>query len=184
MFVERLLASLDSQTFQDFEVVMTEEGKMAENTNAAIKKAKGDIVKILYMDDYLNHPNALQNIVDAFQGGWLVTGCEHQESRGTSHGPLINAHFPIWNPRMALGENTIGSPSVLAFENDSPLLFDENLSWLLDCDLYSRLYDRYGPPTVLHDLNVVIGLGPHQVTHTMPDEAKRAEYTYLHNKNQ
>ena len=49
-FLSRLLKSVDAQSFTDYEIVLTKEGLMAENTNAAIKKAKGEIVKILYAD--------------------------------------------------------------------------------------------------------------------------------------
>jgi hypothetical protein len=66
-FLERALHSVRMQTFQDFEIVVTEHGKMAENTNFAIKKATGTLVKILYMDDWLAHPNALEEIWANFE---------------------------------------------------------------------------------------------------------------------
>ena len=65
-FFKRAIHSIESQTFTDYEIVVTEEGSMPVNTNAAIRKCKGEIIKILYMDDYLSHPYALQNIVDSF----------------------------------------------------------------------------------------------------------------------
>jgi hypothetical protein len=178
-FLQRLLGSLAIQTFRDFEVVITREGRMAENTNAAIKKAKGEIIKILFMDDYLNGPDALQNLVDGFKGGWLATGCAHTEN-GTD---LYNAHFPSWNDDMALGKNTVGSPSVVAFENDNPLLFDESLSFMLDCDLYVRLYERYGEPTLLQSLDTVIGIHDGQMTNLMSLEEKYKEAQYVVNKH-
>lgn len=174
-FLTRLTKSLEVQTFQDFEIVITDEGKMAENTNAAIKKAKGDIIKILYMDDFLYSPNALQNLVDGFEGGWLASGCVHTEN-GVD---FYNAHFPEWNSDMAAGMNTIGSPSVIAFENDEPLLFDESLSYMLDCELYVRLYERYGPPTLLNTLDVAMGLGTHQTTNIMTEHEKLEEQHYV-----
>jgi hypothetical protein len=179
MFLERLIKSLEMQTFQDFEVIITEEGKMAENSNAAIKKANGDIIKILYMDDFLYSPNALQNLVDNFKGGWLATGCVHTEN-GTD---FFNAHFPEWNEDMKTGVNTIGSPSVIAFENNEPLLFDESLSYMLDCDLYVRLYERYGEPTLLDTLDVAMGLGEHQTTNIMSDQEKLSEQQYVATKH-
>ena len=176
-FLKRLTDSLNRQTFRDFEVVITKEGKMASNTNAAIKRAKGELIKILYMDDYLAHENALKTIVDAFKGNWLVTGCGHD------NGDIwYNPHYPKWNDQIYTGLNTIGSPSVLTMKNDDPLLFDENLSWLLDCDLYQRLYDKYGQPTILNDINVIIGVGEHQTTRTLSDEIKANEHNYLLNK--
>ena len=176
-FLGRLLDSLDKQTFRDFEVVVTAEGKMAENTNAAIKKSKGELIKILYMDDYLAHENSLQEIVDAWQGGWLVSGCQHDD--GVTVG---NPHMPTYNSKIKTGNNTIGSPSVLTIENVYPLLFDEEMSWLLDCDYYHRLYERFGEPTILPTLNVNIGIGDHQTTHIMTNEQKLQEHNYIHEK--
>lgn len=176
-FMKRLVASLDVQTFRDFELVVTHEGKMAPNTNAAIKKSKGDIIKILYMDDYLYSPDALQNIADNFTGGWLATGCVHDDRRS-----IYNPHYASWNDEIRYGNNTIGSPSVVAFENKDPLLFDENLSWLLDVELYERLYERYGEPKLLPYMDVAIGIGRHQTTQLMSDREKQKEFTYLQTK--
>lgn len=169
--------SIELQTYKDYEIVITEDGKMAENTNSAIDKSNGDIIKILYMDDFLAHPNALQNIVDAWSDStkWLVTGCNHL--------PGTHTHLPTWNDRIVDGVNTIGSPSVLAISKNNDVRFDENLTWVLDCDLYQRMKDKYGPPTILNDINVTIGLHDGQTTMTLPEEIKQKEYQYIHEKH-
>lgn len=181
-FLDRLESSLKAQSFKDFEWVITERGKMAENTNLGIKEAKGEIIKILFMDDYFLSPDALQHIADEFKGGWMATGCMHDSSQAPYERFLYDPHYPRWDREVPFGKNTIGSPSVVAFENNNPLLFDENLSWLLDCELYGRLYDRYGEPTLLEYLDVAIGTGPHQTTHIMSNEEKWAEHEYLSTK--
>ncbi len=177
-FLTRLLNSLQEQTFRDFEIVITKRGKMAENTNAAIKQAKGELIKILYMDDYLAHPEALQRIVEAFTGEWLVTGCVHI---GLGDEKPHSPHFPDIEGVM-INQNSIGSPSVLTIKNDNPLLFNEEMSWLLDVDYYKRMYAIHGEPVLLDDLNVVIGLGTHQTTHVLTNSEKHAEEVYLKNK--
>lgn len=173
-FLQRCLDSIKLQSFKDYEIIITREGKMAENTNAGIKKAKGRLIKILYQDDYFAHENALQFIADAFTGMWLVSGCGHD--------PGTHTHYPKYNHDIWKGVNTIGSPSVLTIRNEEPLLFDESLSWLLDCDLYKRMFDKYGYPKILDDINVMIGVGEHQHTHRMEDELKLYEYNYLKEK--
>ncbi len=174
-FMKRLEKSLEKQTFQDFELIVTKEGKMAKNTNAAIKQAKGEIIKILFMDDFLFDVDALKNLDRYFVGGWYASACVH-----TSDGKnFSNPHYPSYNSDIRYGNNTIGSPSVVAFENDEPLLFDEELSWLLDCDLYYRLHERYGRPTMVNTLDIAIGLGEHQTTNLMPIEDKKLEMDYL-----
>lgn len=181
-FLDRLESSLKMQSFKDFEWVITERGKMAENTNLGIKTAQGEIIKILFMDDYFISPDALQHINDNFKKGWMATGCLHDNSQNPGERFLYGPHYPSWNREVRFGKNTIGSPSVVAFENNDPLLFDENMSWLLDCELYGRLYDRYGLPTILEELDVAIGTGPHQTTHIMSDKEKWAEHEYLSTK--
>lgn len=173
-FLNRCIESIKEQTYTNYEVIISETGKgMAGNTNEGIKQAKGDIIKILFMDDYFAHKDALKRIVEAFKGGWIATGCTH------THGQdRFNEHLARYNENI-LSENTIGSPSVIAFENKDPLLFDENMTWVLDCDLYKRLYDRYGEPTILDDINVVIGVGDHQTTSKLSIEEKLDEQNYL-----
>lgn len=169
-FLNRCLESIRSQSYQDYEIVITKRGKMAENTNSAIRKCTGDLIKILYMDDYLAHRDALKEIVENFRGGWLVTGCQHD------NGEMVgNPHLPEWNNKMHTGNNTIGSPSVLTIENKDPLMFDERMSWTLDCDYYIRLYERYGAPTILSSFNVNMGIGDHQMTQLLTEPQKRSE---------
>ncbi len=176
-FLQRLKDSLDEQTFKDFELIITTKGKMAENTNSAIRQAKGEIIKILFMDDFLR-PDALQNLSDNFTGGWYASGCEHT----MDDTEFFNPHVPTYELPRSLDTNTIGSPSVVAFENKDPELFDENLSWMLDVELYGRLYKRYGAPTLVPTMDVVIGIHAGQMTHILTAEEKHAEEYYLNEK--
>ena len=71
-FLGRCLESIEKQTFTDYEIIITKNGNMAKNTNEAIQKATGDIIKILYMDDYLAHPDSLKNIAENFKSRRLA----------------------------------------------------------------------------------------------------------------
>lgn len=197
----RCLESLWNQTYQDFEIIVTDNSDddlienickfyktgityyrnpikgMAQNTNEAIRRSKGELIKILYMDDYLAHTNSLRKVLTHFTGEWLVSGCIHND--GTV---LFNPHYPSYSKEITIGKNTVGSPSVLTIRNKDPIFFDENMTWLLDCDYYLRLYAKYGDPTILNDENVVIGLHPAQATHTMGQERKLQEFLYFQNK--
>lgn len=170
-FLERAKDSVRSQTFQDWEIVITEDGKMAENTNSAIKKATGTLVKILYMDDFLAHDNALQEIWDNFEftDEWLITGAS------------TNPH-PYWTDDIETGNNKLGSPSALTMRRKSVLFFDERMSWLLDCDLYRRLYDKYGEPNILDSVGVNLGIGDHQMTNILTDKEKLLEHKLIQKK--
>src|SRR3990167_11291223 len=117
-FLWRAINSIMEQTFKDYEIVIVKEGKMAENTNVGIKRARGELIKILYLDDYLAHPNALQDIVSNFEGEWMITGVDTNPN-------------PKWTDNIYLGNNKLGSPSALAMRKKTALLFDGRLSWLL-----------------------------------------------------
>lgn len=200
----RCIESLWNQTFQDFEIVVTDNSEddgilnickffktgityyrnpikgMAQNTNEAIRRSRGELIKILYMDDFLSHSNSLKKIVNNFQGEWLVTACTHIKT-GSNY--TENIHYPYYSDDIQKGYNTIGSPSVLTIRNKDLLFFDEKMTWLLDADYYSRMFKKYGEPTVLKDINVIIGLHDGQMTHHIPDAKKLAEHDYLLQKN-
>lgn len=183
-FLWRLVQSLMSQTFRDFELVITQEGTMSVNTNAGLKRARGELIKILYLDDYLAHPKSLQEISDSFSATdqWLATGCLHQQSDPDTLEEPHSPHYPTYSKDIHRGNNTIGSPSVITIRNEGHLLFDERLSYLLDCDLYRRYFDLFGPPKLVDDLNVVIGIHPDQTSNTMSQRAKNEEFYYLASK--
>jgi len=168
-FLKRCIDSIMMQTYKDYEIVLVKNGLMAENTNSGIKRAKGGIIKILAMDDYFAHENALQRIIDAFKGTWLVTACDN------------NPH-PYWTDDIETGNNKLGGLSALTFINNDPLLFDENMSWLLDCDYYKRLYKRYGLPVIIDDVNICVGIHPSQMTNTLTREDKLLEANYMDKK--
>ena len=173
-FLWRSINAITGQSFKDYEIIIVKEGKMAENTNAGIRRARGELIKILYLDDYFAHKDALKEIVEAFKGDmkWLVTGCKADK-----------AHMPHF-PTFGIGDmdNHIGSPSVLTIRNGLDIYFDEKMSWLLDLDYYKRLYARYGSPSILNTVNVIIGTGDHQMTNILTPEEKKAEDIYLKSK--
>lgn len=201
-FMRRLLDSLWVQNMQDFEIVVTDNSDddvvesvcrryvtgirylrnprkgMAANTNEAIRQSSGRMVKILYMDDYMAHPDALGRMYRDFDGRWLVTGCGHAGTDGVP----THVHYPTYSPDIHTGNNTIGSPSVLTILNDDPLMFDENLGFLLDCDYYRRMFDLYGSPTISDDVGVIIGIHDDQVSNSMTGGEKLAEHRYMIDK--
>lgn len=174
-FLWRLVNSLTEQTFKDWELIITREGKMAENTNAGIKKARGKLVKILYLDDYLTDEISLESMVNMFEMGgdteWALFGTH-------------NNRTPKWTDDIATGNNKLGSPSALMFRNhfNDNLLFDENMSWLLDCDYYKRMFEKYKYPSTIVGNFITLGEGDHQMTHILTDEEKLAEHKYMKQK--
>lgn len=180
-FLSRLLNSIHEQSYKDYEIVITKEGPFARNHNAAIMKAKGEIIQMLQMDDYLAHSEALQRIVEAFdehiESQWGISASLHNYA-----GQIANPHVPEWTDDIYTGNNRLGSVSTLAMRRDSALLFEEPLSWAVDCDLYYRLYLKYGLPILVIPANIIVTERPDRLTHTLSNELKESEVQYLKNK--
>lgn len=173
-FLWRLVNSLTSQTFKDWELIITKDGKMAENTNSGIKRARGKYIKILYLDDYFTDETVLGlaiKYMEKYNLEWGIYG---------SH----NNQRPEWTDNIETGNNRLGSPSALIFRNhfEDNLLFDERMSWLLDCDYYRRLHDKYGKPALFLGACITLGEGDHQMTHILIDEEKLKEHELIKEK--
>jgi len=182
LFLKRSFDILTHQTYKNFDIIISDHskndlvkelcesyqnkltinyyrntenyGSTSANTNNAIKKATGKLIKILFQDDFLFSESSLEEIVQNFDlenDKWLVTACEHTKD-GVS---FIRPFYPRYNKFIQFGYNTISSPSVLTIRNESPLPFDENLIWLVDCDYYKRYYVKFGEPKILNIINVV-----------------------------
>ena len=174
-FLPRCLDSIYGQSYKNYEVLVMNEGKVAYNMNQGIKKATGEIIKILCHDDYFATEYSLEQIINNWKGGWMVSGCVHDIP---GHG-VVNSHYPGWNDRIHRGYNTIGGLSVLSFENKDPLLFTEGLDWVVDVDFYRRAFDRYGLPRFLMVDNVVIGYGLHQTSFKLTEEQRKNEMVLM-----
>lgn len=195
--LERNLKSINIQGFDDYEIVISDDSdndqlqvwlskfdlpiryfknknhSMANNTNNALDHATGELVKILFQDDYFYDSRSLENIIKYFTPNtrWLVTGCTHTMDGSN----FFNDHRPYYSE----SENTIGSPSVLTFKNQKTIRFDPNFSWVLDLDLYRQFYRKYGKPKIYDAVNVVIGIGTHQTTSKLSDTRKNYEHQLL-----
>ena len=180
-FLTRIINSLHQQTFRDFEIVITKTGwGMAKNINECLRRCKGDIIKILFMDDYMAYPEALWRIATQISDSkWMASGCLHTKDGAN----LTDPHYPTHDEiALKAGFNPIGSPSVITMQNGLNVFMDESLTWVVDCDWYARMYSAYGPPKLDLDLNVVIGVGNHQSTNNIPLCVKDREHQYIQKK--
>lgn len=184
-FLSRVLKSISEQTFKDYEIILTSDGLMARNHNTAIRQAKGEIIQFIGMDDYLEHPNALQEIVDGFDDilyrtehgydtVWQISGCLHDVN-----GDVGYPHTPKWTDDIYTGNNQLGGLSVLSFRKDTNLLFEEPLQWMIDVDFYYRMYLKYGLPKFLLKPAVVVDTHQNSTTNSLSKELKNNEVQYL-----
>jgi glycosyltransferase involved in cell wall biosynthesis len=178
-YLKDLIHSIQIQTFQDWEIVISDHSQnydifdfcLAEsekdyilryfkyeekygngvvNLNNALKRAEGEIIKIMFQDDFMFDRRCLEKFDEVFQNEeikWAVCGCNHTRDGVNFERFMV----PSWNDRLLEGVNTISSPSVLAFRNENIELFDENLTMLMDVEYYYRLGERYGLPVTIED---------------------------------
>ena len=190
-YLERNLASLAMQAFRDFDVVVSDNSEGYElarvvdrfrgdfdicyvrnprrgasaNYNCALRHAGGKYVRFLAQDDWLAHEDALFEVPDSF-GKWTVVGADDNPE-------------PVWTGDIHHGNNRLGGPSCLIVSTRDALRFDESLTWLFDCDLYRRMFDRFGEPKAIGGTNYRVGKGEHQLTNVLSDEVKDAELAEL-----
>lgn len=157
-------------------------GSSSANFNNGIKYSNGSIIKILMQDDFFYKNHAVSDIVNTFNYDpniyWIANGCVYGENLFSIKGKMI----PFYTDDIHLGNNRIGSPSVISFKKSCEIFFDEKLIWMMDCDLYKNFYKKYGKPFILNDYLVFITQGPHQLTHLLDDARKKEEEMYIKNR--
>jgi len=208
-FLRESFNKLYQQTFKDFDIVISDHskdntiknicdewankliinyyvneqgrGNIAANLNNCIKHSNGRYIKILFQDDFLYTKHSLGYLVSGFNDKtyWLVNACEHSHDGKTYFRPFQ----PHYNHNIHRGENTLSCPSSLTIKNtEDNLLFDENLNWLMDCDYYKRLYNRHGLPDIVTDIVTVNRIHKNQLSETMTQDEKNAEYSIIEKK--
>jgi len=139
-------------------------GSASANLNFAFSKSSGEIIKILFQDDFFIDESALSRIVARFdenpESMWLVSGCCHSRDGRSFFSPMV----PRYHDQIHLGSNTISSPSVLSIRRSAWLGFDTRLRWLLDVDYYKAMHNVFGAPMIINQPHVANGIGDHQVT--------------------
>ena len=182
-FLDFLFRTIELQTFKDFEVVVSDHskddilvdvidnfkykfdiryiknkndlGNGPANTNNALRNCSGDIIKVIFQDDFFFDAEALQKIYDSFddEHDWLVCGSNHTKDNGLS---FYRKVYPRWNKRIIKGVNSISSPSVMAAKKKvfDQIKFDESLVMMMDCEIYYHIKKKFGEPIYLHDVLV------------------------------
>tara|TARA_R100000734_G_C3285021_1_gene77895 strand:+ start:163 stop:873 length:711 start_codon:yes stop_codon:yes gene_type:complete len=193
-FINDLLRTIEIQTFKDFEVCISDHclddgilnetkkfqdkfkivyqlnpndrGNGPANTNEAIKLCSGDIIKVMFQDDFFYDDEALQKIHDKFEledSKWLVNGCNHTQDDGHT---FFWEMFARWNDKILEGKNTISSPSVLSMKREcfDKVKFDKNLIMMMDCDYYYNLRENFGDPIFLDDVLITNRIHQNQIS--------------------
>jgi len=139
-FLEQSFRRFVDQTFNDFEIVVSDNSdgtdniknvcknwentldiryvehlgnkkSPSENTNNAIKNCNGEIIKVLCGDDFLYDENSLKNIVDNFDPDEMWFFTSYVHS--TNMSDFYRYYVPFMNSRIYM-VNTLGTPSALS----------------------------------------------------------------------
>lgn len=180
-FLEDNFNRLLNQSIQDFEIVISDQsnnssiekccekyssrlnikyihnmdgrGKAAINLNRALLNATGEFVKILFQDDFFVDDLSLEKIRDKFiqeNCGWVVNSFTHSHDRISFSGNTRASY----NDRILYGVNTIGNPSNYCVKKDHVQMLDENLLYVVDCEMYYRTFLSCGLPGIVNDILV------------------------------
>lgn len=156
-------------------------GSSSANINTGISLASGDLIKILFQDDFLFDNNSLRHTIENFDETkkWLISTCLHTND-GFNY---FRLHHPFYNHDIHLGNNTISSPSVITIKNNLNVFFDEELLWLMDVDFYKRMYIMYNEPSICYEPTIVNRIHDNQVSNTLAtNEIKDNELIYIKKK--
>lgn len=197
-YIKELLESIKSQTYTNFEVIVADHsvnseielvsqnwpfdikhfynergrGNASVNMNEGLKRASGDIIKIMHMDDLFCNNNAFKLISESISEKykWGVVGFNH-----------------VIEPDPALVGETIGvdgCPSTSFFIRNvsEPDLFDENLVIINDKDMHTRLKIKYGEMAIISEMCVTIRMHEYNFAKEKSQADYKEEYNYFRNK--
>jgi len=208
-FLEHSLDQISKQSYEDLQVVVSDHsvdgvieelcvkwsnitnikyirnkayrGKSSANTNNAVAHADGDLIKILFQDDWLLDKDSIALQVESFtqsSARWSIAACAHADNDGA----IKDEYQPSFNNSI-LFINTLSSPSTLMIYKDSYEPFDNELLWYMDTDCYHRLHQKYGLPHIHNRVSVVNRRHADQITNTMiSKELEQWERNYLKQK--
>lgn len=172
-YLRQTIDSVFNQTFTDYEIIITDDsptdivfdlvqeyqskGKIQyyknaislgspENWNEAIRRSKGEYIKIMHHDDYFTDENSLFEFVkmldenpnsDFAFGATLIIDIKRDKSR--IHCPTkVQLRNLFQDPYVLFLGNFIGPPSSVIHRRNVDLIYDRNLIWVVDFDFYIR----------------------------------------------
>ena len=174
-FLDDLFRTLEIQTFQDFEVVVSDHSKDDKLVDVIDEfQHKFNILYVKNKNDRGNGPANTNNAIDK---------CSHTQDDGRS---FYWEMYPRWNDKLLEGVNSISSPSVLAFKNNVTRRFDTKLTYFMDVEFYYGMKEDYGDPILYNDVLISNRVGEYSVTtnvsHKNRDYYVREETKYCKEK--
>lgn len=209
-FLDHSLKILSTQTFKDFDVVISDHslddtildvvkkwdshikikylkneigrGVISPNINNAMNHSNGVWIKVLFQDDFLYDEYSLEKQYNFIIKNNTTKWFMTKFYHSNDGETFYRLYQPLWNNRIWTGDNTMGCPSGLTLLNEDLIYFDEGLNWLMDCDYYQRLYLKYGEPNILDEITTVNRTWGERLTDTIDETLKVKEFFLLKDK--
>ena len=197
----RLFESVVSQSFDDVEVVVSDHsmddrvetylqdlplrikyvrnhshlGNSSSNTNLALSLAEGEFIQVMHCDDWYSSQDAISLLVREFNRlprvHWGVFAFDHWDEESDL----------TYNPLIPSVDRSLGNPSTTFFRRNciQQVTFDCSLININDHDFHQSLLFRFGPPIIIRELCVRIGMSDSNVAKTLSQKRLRQELRYL-----
>ena len=137
----------------DVRVVQRKPGGISDAMNAGILEAKGDIIAHLHSDDYYMNDRAIEVVVDSLQSSGKMW------SYGKMGALLSDGTFKVYDPQKARFNNLFWQSYIMhqtVFIAKQVFgevgMFDTDLKYAMDLDLWFRIMKKYDPVYVEHDV--------------------------------
>ena len=206
--VRRLLASIERQTYKDYEVIITDDSdgdgikRLAEekkyikyyknekrlgataNWNASIDRSCGEYIKIMHHDDWFTDENSLKAFVDMLEehpeADLAFSGSRQMEADRSFDRYISEKDVRLIEKdhRNLFLGNTIGAPSAVIVRRNAVVHYDEKLTWLVDMEYYMQILKKNPHFLYTKEPLVSIGIGQGQLTESCRDDRDLNTYEY------
>lgn len=217
--VKHLVESALEQSFTDYELIITDDSvddaiedyvltvadkdsriKYSHNRpglghifnwNAAIRRATGEYIKIMFSDDWFTYEDSLEKLVNMLEEHPecdLAFCNSMQVSRDNAYKRKLDDDYidklrEDW--RYVFVSNQIGAPSDTLYRNNG-IMFDEQSNWASDVELYLMILEK-NPRFISTDEPLIsIGLHEEQYTHSFTEKDPRIfeDYYFMYRKHE
>lgn len=213
---KRCLNSVLLQNYTDYEVVITDDSSnediknylvengnfdnlfyfknqnalgSPENWNEAIRKSKGEYIKVLHHDDWFTYENSLEIFVQLLdKNPTSAIAFVASKNVNLDTNTIINHNRPSKekieeikrNPITLLNGNFIGAPSATIFRRNNFSVFDINTIWFVDIDFYIQILIK-NKSLIYTDIDAIsIGIADSQITNKVENDQKINIYEFFY----
>ena len=157
-----------------------------ENWNFALKQATGKYKILVHHDDCFYDHSVLDKIYNEYlkNGEMMIYFLKflNEDKSLKFYYNQFSINYIFKNPDQLLYVNYFSSPSCLVLNNKVDLFYNEKLIWLVDVELYIRLFKKYKKIKLINSASVIIGVAPERITNSISKTVILNEFYLLTQK--